>query len=322
MLSTKIFVLAFSLLAIPLSGCVHNIPQLRLESTSKEAFKRAEPYLLSLKVGNPFNSLASNRSFYKISKRGEQENIICVADGWIERLSGGYRGGLYNFGRPYARSDNTVYGAHVYGYLWGNATLIPRYQVITQAKIVTDLNFEQLKNKEKEIDIGWLPGSGNEAIPFKNLIVKEVRLLDFTEPDLSGTHIESLATSDMSDKAYLKFLFNVKSKTPEIFQKTEEKLKQIRKGSEEWEVIKLLNGRYVTPNFGKNYILIMDSFLNYKGDYKLYKMTSKGIFNVWPFGYMEGETETPKLVLIFKNGRVLKLVPYTSKAELEKYFSK
>lgn len=108
--------------------------------------------------------------------------------------------------------------------------------------------------------------------------------------------------------------------TPDQFHEAEKKLREMEKGTDVWDVVKKLNGNYFTPNSGIGYALLMDGYLNYKGG-SWHKMTSNGLFLVWPFGYLDGETEVPKLSLIFKNGKLYKLVEYAAKAEIERVFA-
>ncbi|HET6465341.1 MAG TPA: hypothetical protein VFH55_07010, partial [Nitrospiria bacterium] len=115
--------------------------------------------------------------------------------------------------------------------------------------------------------------------------------------------------------------FSKKFFTQARFEQAETKLKAVKPGMETFDVIKILEGRYVAFNSGEIFILFTDGFLKYKGGYVLERMTPEGLLTVWPFGYMEGETEIPKVALIFKNGKVLKVMPYTSKEEVEKNFS-
>ena len=108
--------------------------------------------------------------------------------------------------------------------------------------------------------------------------------------------------------------------TQERFQKAEKQLKKVEAGSTPWDVIQALNGKYMTPNSGLDFLLLMDGFLMYNKEGPWQKMTAKGYYVVWPFGYLENETEMPQLDLIFKNGKMLKLVKHGPKESIERQY--
>lgn len=72
---------------------------------------------------------------------------------------------------------------------------------------------------------------------------------------------------------------------------------------------------------GEMIVLYMPGLLNYKGEFRWAEMRRDGLFVIWPFGYVERDKEIPKLALIFKNGKVYKIIPYESKEALKQYLS-
>jgi hypothetical protein len=311
------------LLSLLATGCAPSIQQIiqtkNIESTSKSAFDKVEPLLKDLKPGDDLQSKIKWRLF---EIQGQDKgNGIANADGWIGHLSGDYYGGLFGFGHIISRSENKLFGEHVFGYLVFGTTLVPRYSVITQAELIPYTEYKNLAEK-KAVNWGLLPTPGwsehepqDKDIPqltfYRDVTVKEVRMLDYhiKDADISDSSVKVEKIGTLKDLAKL-FL------TPDRFHEAEIKLREIEKGTDAWEVIKKLNGKYFTPNSGINYFLLMDGYIMDPW----HKMTPDGLFVVWPFGYLEGEISIPKSSLIFKNDKVYKIVPYASKKETEEYF--
>lgn len=284
------------------------------QTTSKEAFSRAEPKIESLKSGDLIKSTGLDWHVYPIQDRsGKFLSVIAVSDGWIGALSGNVDGALSGFGGLHGRFGNTVYGEHIFGYLLNEIVLVPRYLVKTQAELIPEAEFRELLNKKTEnIGSTRLPGEKKSEIYFKNVRVDVIQKLDMPEAEYADQQIgESITGPEFSDKFF----------TQARFEQAETKLKAIKPGMELFEVIKILEGKYIAYNSGEKFVLFTDGFLKYKGGFVLERVTPDGLFTVWPFGYMEGDKEIPKVALIFKNGKVLNIMPYSSKEELEKSFS-
>jgi hypothetical protein len=308
--------------AAPIVGCSPSLEQRLQEmkkkeyaqTTSKEAFTRAESKIQSLKSGDSIKSTGLDWKVNPIQDRsGKVVSVIAVSDGWIGALSGNVDGALSGFGDFYGRSGNTVYGEHIFGYILNDIVLVPLYLVRTQAELIPESEFRELLNK-KTANIGSvrIPGEMNSEIYFKDVRVDVVQKLDLPEIESADFHFGNSITGPEFSETFF---------TVARFEQAETKLRAIKPGMELFDVIKVLEGRYIAYNSGEKFVLFTDGFLKYKGEYVLERLTPDGIFTVWPFGYMEGEKEIPKVALIFKNGKVLKIMPYTSREEVKKNFS-
>jgi len=290
-----------------------------MESTSQPAYQRNEPHVKALQPGDSINEKIT-WDFYSMQNQGKSKDFV-VADGWIGRLSGQYLGGVFGFGQVNARSGGTVFGEHVFGYLLYGTTLVPKYSVIMQAELISFEEYKAFVKAKKTGTIGWFRTPGwkkgaqpkeiPQAIHFKNATIQEVRTIDVAGEDIEGVTIGKAGSLTDVVKSYL---------TQERFQKAEKQLKKVKAGATFWDVIAALKGKYMTPNSGMDYLLLMDGFLMYKNEGPWQKMTTKGYYVVWPFGYLENETEMPQLDLIFKNGKMHKLVKHEPKESIERQY--
>ncbi|HAK60997.1 MAG TPA: hypothetical protein DCO77_11540 [Nitrospiraceae bacterium] len=304
-------------------GCGPSMQQVMqkeiMKSTSLSAYQRNEQQVHGLQPGVNIQEKIT-WDFYRMQNQGKSKDFV-VADGWIGRLSGQYHGGVFGFGQVNARSGDTVFGEHVFGYLLYGITLVPKYSVIMQAELISFEEYKALVKAKKTGTIGWFrtPGWKKDAQPkeipqaihFKNATIQEVRTLDVAGEDIEGVTIAKAGSLTEVVKSYL---------TRERFQKAQKKLKKVKAGSTPWDVIAALNGKYMTPNSGLDYLLLMDGFLMYNKEGPWQKMTKKGYYVVWPFGYLENETEMAQLDLIFKNGKLHKLVKHEPKESIERQY--
>jgi len=288
-----------------------------IESTSKSAFNKVEPKLKELKTRE---NIHSKLEWHNLTLRdqGEKE-YFSYANGWIGPLSGNHLGGWFGLGQITGRLGDKIFGEHVFGYLQFGTTIVPRYLVITEAHLIQPSEYHELAQTNYH-NVGWLPTPGQPSgmppkTQYKNVLIKEVRMLDFDIQEVDFSDPDIKVENGFSLRDILK-----SHMTPDRFHEAEKKLREMEKGTDVWDVVKKLNGNYFTPNSGIGYALLMDGYLNYKGG-SWHKMTSNGLFLVWPFGYLDGETEVPKLSLIFKNGKLYKLVEYAAKAEIERVFA-
>ena len=320
----RLFILpALVVLSLLSSGCAslhrRTVADVKREafvrSTSKEAFKRAEPLLLKLKPGDAVNSTGLKWSLRRITQRGNVVGVVASSDGWIAAMSGRYSQTFYKFGSFYGRSGDVAYGKHVFGYVWRKNNLTPQYLLKTQAVIISDHEYEQLYTRKAE-NIGWTwtPGKKNTKTYLKDIKVMDVQRLDFAAPKIAETRAGGSINVDGYIKNYL---------TPEKFQEAKQKMKQFSRGMGSMDVVTSLGGFYVMSSTGEDFSLWgMKGFLIITNEYReWHKVDPAGVFMVWGFGYVEGKKEIPKLALIFKNGEVLKVVPYAPREELEKHFS-
>ena len=303
----------FTMVSISLTGCAsapsaESIKQQKSgESLSVSAYKRVLPHLTALEPGDNIGSKIDWHHF-KLQEGGKTTRIG-VADGWVAPLSGDFLGGLFGNGRISGRSGNLVFGEHVFGYLFSGATLVPQYVVMTQATLVTPEEYTQLVEKGTH-NIGWadMPRDSLPRTQFKNITVKEVRHLDiYEDEDFEGVKLEKAGTLADVIRSFT---------TRERFENAEKRLKSLIPGTDHWEVIKALNGIYMTTDSGIKYLMLTDGHLG--GSWG--KLIPSGYFHVMSFGYIEDNKEVPKLALIFKNNKVHKLVAHASREELQRYF--
>jgi hypothetical protein len=281
-----------------------------IESLSASAYKRVLPRLVALKPGDNIDSQVEWR-FFKTTKQGRTIDTYAVADGWVAPLSGGNLGAL-GLGRVRGRSGDMLFGEHVFGYLWGGVTLVPQYAVVTQATLILPNEYDDLMKKQSP-QLGWADMPRDNLSPktqFKNATVKEVRRLNFSEPDLLEVGVEV-------EEEKVTLADTIRRITArERFEAAVTRLESLEPGTEFWEAIRALDMIYLTPDSGIKYHIIGDGFLG--GSWT--KLMPNGFFAVMRFGYIEDNKEVPKLALIFKNNKVHKLVPHASREALQRYF--
>jgi len=283
-----------------------------LKGANREAFERVEPTLRQLRAGQPMDDTALRWSANEIlSNTGTLIGVIAWGDGWIPSLSGGVTGALTKFGTLSGRAGNVIYGQHVYGFVRGGMNVVPKYVVTTQAELCEREEYDRL-SAGHAANIGRIDGEEGAKLYFKNLRIAGVRATDFPEPpESSPLHLEQL-TSSTYRRAYL---------GPEQFQSVEPQLLQLKPGTPLLEVVRSLGGVLVSTYGGEQVVMMgMKGFLNVTRRHRWSRLTPEGLFAVWPFGYLEGEREVPKLAVLFKNGALFKVVPYGSREELEKQF--
>lgn len=303
----------FITVSISLIGCastpsVENFKQQKsIESLSASAYKRVLPSLTALKPGDDIRSKI-DWQFFKLQEGGKTTRIA-AADGWVSPLSGDYLGGLFGNGRVMGRTENLLFGEHVFGYSISGTTLVPQYVVMTQATLVTPEEYTQLAEKNTH-NIGWadMPRDSLPRTQFKNITVKEARRLDIYEgEEIEGVKLEKARTLADVIRSFT---------TRERFEDAEKRLKSLMPGTDYWEAVRALNGIYMTPDSGIKYLMLTDGYLG--GSWS--KLMPNGYFLVMSFGYIEDNKEVPKLALIFKNNKVHKLAAHASREEMQRYF--
>jgi hypothetical protein len=283
-----------------------------LKGANRNAFERVEPTLRGLRAGQPMDETGLRWSANEVvSNTGKPIGMIVWGDGWIPALSGGVTGALSKFGAVSGRDGDVIYGQHVYGFVWGGMDVMPKYVVTTEAELCGQEEFDRLSAAHAR-NIGRLEVADNGQIYFKNLRIAGVRETDFPEPSaIAPLHLEQLTSS-----TYRRFYLS-----PESFHATEPQLKQLAPGMPMLEVVRSLGGVLVSAYGGERIVFMgMRGFLNVSSRYQWARWRADGLFDVWPFGYLEGRREVPKLAVLFKNGSVVKVVPYSARAELEKQF--
>ena len=299
--------------AIVMFGCgatwlAQDVGQKTAESLSVAAYGRVAPRLAALNPGDRMQSKFEWDDFD--TKRQGRARFVAVADGWAAPFSGGFpTGSLFGFGKITGRTAEGLLGEHLFGYLVGGATLVPRYVVSTQATVIPEEEYKRLAS-EKARNIGFTDAPLERAatlIFFKDAVVKEVRPLAFTDTPVKDRGAPGPTLGD--DLRWYA--------SAERFKVAESKLKSLPPGMDYWEALAALGMVFVTLDSGLTYkVWLADGHL---GDPRSV-LTAAGFFKVLRFGYLEGSNEVPQLALIFKNNRVHKLVPHGRPEELMGHF--
>jgi hypothetical protein len=275
---------------------------------TKEAFLRVEPAIKSSTLDQLIDKGQLKWPVREIKQGGKVVGLLSASDGWAGDLSGGAVGAFSRIGALVGYKNGMVYGQHVYGYLDGPAIFVPRYVVQTRADVISEADFKSLKS-DKASDTGWAyrPGEKDAKIYFKNVRVNQVKAVDVSKSTVTRANEPVLTSLQIEKGLYSKERYNGIVET----------LEKISPGADEFSVIDSLDGTIVGNNGGTAFLVFMKGYLNYKGDYRISKMTSRGVYTVWPFGYVEHGQEVPKSALIFKNGVVAGVVPYQSRQQVE-----
>jgi hypothetical protein len=305
-----------TIVALLLESCVvpGGIPQTIAEthrrSTSHEAFTRSEVKLMGMHSGDTLTPDSLGMHFEGISNRLTGEIVhLARAEGWISSMSGGPWGAATGFGRAYGVEGNTIYGRHIFGYVYGNATLYPKYELRAKATIVPAIEYEEMKRQGRDTGIFSVEfGRDQRKYFFKDVKVDAIRPLPFRGPPEFARE-ELIFTEKQTEE-----LLSVYTKAS--FEEAEAILKRMKPGSDWWEMVHQLDGLFLTQDYGRSYILHMKGYANYEADSRWQLPTANGIYEVWPFGYVENDKEVFRLSVIFRNGRLHQIMPYEPEASL------
>jgi hypothetical protein len=283
-----------------------------LKGANHDAFARVEPTLRGLRAGEPMDETGLRWSANEIlSDTGKLIGVIAWGDGWIPSLSGGVTGALSKFGALSGRDGRVIYGQHVYGFVWGGMNVAPQYVVTTEADLCAREEYDRLSAGHAG-NIGRIDGEDGALFYFKNLHIAGVHATGFPAPPASSAvHFAALRSSSYR-RSYL---------SAEQFQAVEPQLTQLKPGTPLLDVVRSLGGVLVSTYGGEQVVIMgMKGFLNVSSRYRWVRLRPDGLFTVWPFGYLDGEREIPKVDVLFKNGSLFKVVPYGTREELEKQF--
>lgn len=285
-----------------------------MESLSQKAFDNVEGIVQTLKPGDAIDATGLEWRFYKI-KKWSKKMTVAVADGWVGGLSGGNFGAILGLGKFTGISEYYIYGEHVFGYVWGKVNVVPRYQVRTKAARITKSEYEILKEKKnKNIHAFAVKMDGvRTTLYFRSVHVKEVKELGRVPP-IGEVTTEAAGRKDV--KEYARTFV-----TLQRYEGVEAKLKQSKIGTDIWNVVNAIGGKYSTYDFGRRYVLEMDGYLKphmKRTDYVWGKSSADGKFEVWPFGYLDNGSPIPKLALIFKNSKLYTIVENATKDRVVK----
>jgi hypothetical protein len=305
-------------LLLPACATTATDPALELKQTEflkgakREAFERAEPVLRGLHAGQPMDETGLRWSVNEIlSNRGALIGVIAWGDGWIPSLSGGVPGALMKFGALAGRDGRVIYGQHVYGFVWGGMNVVPKYIVTTEAELCDQAEYDRLAATHVG-NIGRLDGEGGAPLYFEHLRIAAVRATGFPDPPTSSPLTLERVTSSSYHRSYL---------GQNSFQAVEPMLAALKPGTPMLEVVHSLGGVLVSTYGGEQIVIMgMKGFLNVSSRYRWVRFRPDGFFAVWPFGYLDGDREIPKVAVLFKNGSLFKVVPYGTREELEQQF--
>ncbi len=282
------------------------------KTLTKEAFQRVEPVLKGLRADQSIHTTKLEWPVFPIKEGKKVVGLLAISDGWAGDLSGNVVGAISGLGAPFAIVDGAVYGQHVYGYVVQAGIFIPRYVVQIKAVIIGSSEYEALKAK-KTPNIGWSYRPGEqEKIFFKDAAIAQVKEIGTGEEKYSAVSLGSPTSTSRVVGLYSR----------EKYDKISPLLAKLSPGIDTLDAVKTLNGIIVANHGGVEFTFFIDGFLNYKGEYRLTKTTANGVYSVWPFGYVEDGKEVPKMALIFKNGLLKEVAPYTSRSQIEENLDK
>lgn len=152
------------------------------------------------------------------------------------------------------------------------------------------------KTVSRDMFFGYLDGAmlrPRKILIFENQKVsKIIDLPDFEElVKEPGVRVEKVDLLDhMRKQAYEKDFLPKKDR--------------ITPGMDFWEVFSLLKASYIITSDAQSYVIMCPGYLNYKRSVKAEK-TPEGIRAIYPFGYVEGDTEIVKWDVEMLNNRVV-----------------
>ena len=295
------------------SDLEQRIAEITLPRMSYSSFKRSEAKLKGLRPGDMLTTKDIGIKYFKLSKWLSSNNhIVVVGDGWISSMSGK---GTYNLGRAFGVEGKTIYGRHLFGYVYGNATLVPKYQLLTKATILPDTDYQELNKNDGEKGIRRVIfNQKGEKYYFNDNEVTIVSLKHLPFQAIPEMTNDRLPVQEVEIGNIFDFKRSISTKAS--FEDTEIKLKNFQPGIDSWDMIHHLNGTFVTKDFGHEYIIFMKGYANYEGDKRWQLATEHDVYEVWPFGYVEDDKEVLKLSVIFRNGKLQKIMPYETQDSL------
>jgi len=271
---------------------------------TRQSFEKIEPVLRNIRPGQTMDSTGLAWPVHGIKSGNKLDGLVAYADGWAGSLSGNIVGAFSKLGEPIGLEKGQLYGQHIYGYVIEPALFVPRYALQTSSTVIDEKEYETL-SKAQVKGIGWTfaPGGDKKKIYFKDIKVLQVKEL-YKSEEAPGALQKGESVSPPEAASF----FSIAR-----YERAATKISTLSPGLDIFPVLKSLDGSFVVQYGGASHILFMDGFLKYTGENIISKTTSEGIYVVWPFGYVEGEKEVPKTAIIFKNGLIQKVVPYSSK---------
>ena len=287
------------------------IIKVRKEQMSEQVFQTVLPELQKLGPGDNLSSIKKMLKVGWITSKNGTGSPLVYAPGWINSMSGDVFGGLYMFGGMFAKSGQLINGRVVFGYVWGELNLVPQFEIITQATMIDKIEYDRLRARESD-EIGIVQRELGQVY-FKDLRVLKTRALPFR----GISDIEAQATTiELFEKNELLPFY-----TEQAFRDTEEILLRLNKGIDLWEMLKELGALFMTTDYGENHSFLVNGFLNYKKVRPQYIETDEALYILRPFGYIQNDKEIIKLIVIFKNGLLEKVTPYSGAEDWHSYLT-
>jgi len=289
--------------------------EIRKEQMSEQVYQSVLPELQQLAPGDNLSSIEKlMKTDWIMSKSGKREGIIAYMPGWINSMSGDAYGAITLFGAMFAKSGQLINGRHVFGYVWGELNLVPQFESITQATVIDKSEYDRLRAQETN-EIGLVPTESGKVY-FKDLRVLKTRALPFrgiSDVEGQATTIEPFKRNELPPFY-----------TEQAFQGAEEILLQLNKGIDLWDMLEELGALFMTTDYGENHSFLVNGFLNYKNVRPQHLETDEALYVLRPFGYIQKkrfskDKEIIKLIVIFKNGLLEKVTPYSG-GDLRSYF--
>lgn len=279
------------------------------ESLSADAHARAVAWLESLRPGDPVEISLSQAPHPRTG------NPVLYGEGWIGDYSGRNLTQARGIGQPTVLDGDTLLGTHLFGHLVGHHLLTPTHRLITETRVTVIEKPLSAREKRGKDNVTIRKGNHEHKLLLHDVRVREVIAMEAS--DTEQGHQENLAALEMMDQQDKVAAVFREPLTRERFRAAERVLEALPEGCPRWEMIRRLGGRIVTLS-GAEAVMCMDGYLNYKGGHRWSKHVPGGIFLAQPFGYLEGESEVPQIVAVFRNGNLHKLLPHAPREDLER----
>jgi hypothetical protein len=288
--------------------------EIRTQSLTPAAYARAAADIETWAVGDRVQRTACKTTTIPSMRRNVPDSIEYTCDGWVGPLSGR---SPFSCGTVVGRlrtddGDELFLGQQLFGYLQKESVLIPRYAITLQAQTIDESEYETLKAQGEFV--------GRNPTYWKDCTIREIRKLDIPELDFTDAVAEERIVEPHEAMAVSAEITHEWT-TKERFERAREALETVPIGADRWDVIHALDAYFHTLNRGRDYALMMNGFLYMHGnEFYTVEVTDDAVFKVWPFGYTEQSRQIPKLDLIMKNEKVVKLIPHVAQEELASYF--
>lgn len=287
------------------------IIKIRKEQMSEQVFQSVLPELQKLAPGDDLSSVEKMLQSGWITSKNGKRSLLVYMPGWINSMSGGAFGGLYMFGELFAKSGQLINGRHVFGFVWGEINLVPQFEIITQASMIDTIEYDRL-GARKTNGIGRVSSESGQVY-FKDLRVLKTRTLPFR----GISDVEGQATKiDPVKKGELPPFY-----TEQAFRDTEDILLRLNKGTGLWDMLEELGALFMTTDYGENHSFLVNGLLNYKNVKPQHIETDEAVYILRPFGYIQNDKEIIKSIVIFKNGLLEKVTPYSGAEDWHSYLT-